>query len=292
MRRRNDLDHIVRHTQSFSEGGKLYKTLVSIAIGGVFLAAGILTLGFTGTFKLSAWLFGVVGMIAILCLGLVSILPWIRKIEKGEFKKVAITFICVIAACALLWIVCDWLLVAIFKNPTAGSATALFWFVKFAIILSLQLMVADIIAAFRLKYGNSFLPFQIITYCSYAFIDFYFTFLLVCVNLIGDKLEVSPAFAFLGNQFMITLVALAFVYAIISSSIIKRVEGRRMRNAADEYHTIEVKEEIEAQEAAEAEKTAEESTEDKLAKIKKLYEQELITKEEYEQKKSDLLKDI
>ena len=289
--RRRTVQSGVNLAQRFSEGGKLYRTLVSIAIGGIFLAAGIVVLGVTGIFTLSAFLFGIVGMIGILCLGLVSILPWIRRIEKGEFKKVSIAFICVIGACALLWIVCDWLLVAIFKNPTDSSAIALLWFVKIAVILSLQLMVADIIATFRLKYGNSFLPFQIITYLSYAFIDFYLTFMLLCIIIKGNNVELSPAFAALGSQAMITLVVLAVVYAIISSSIIKHVEGRRIRNMSEDYHTVTIKEEVEEQQAQE-EIVKEESTEEKLAKIKKLYEQELITQEEYEQKKSDLLKNI
>ena len=149
----------------FQSGGKLYKIMASISMLGVFLAAGILVLATTQVLKISAGLFGTVVMIGILCIAIVSTLPWIRRIEKNEYKTVAIAFISVIGACALLWIISDWLVVAMITNHNA--TIALLWVVKIAVILSLQLMVADVVAIMYLKFGKTYLPFQIITYLSY-----------------------------------------------------------------------------------------------------------------------------
>ena len=291
--RRNDIERLDRGLsmeQRFREGGKLYKILATISMVGIFLAAGILVLAGTGVFKISAGVFGTIAMIGILCLALISMLPWVRRFERNEYKSVAIAFMAVISTCAVLWIVSDWLIVAMVNNHNAG--VALLWFVKIAIILSLQLMVADVVAVMLLRFGKSYLPFQIITYLSYAFIDFYLTFLLCCIHINGGDIKLSPAFGALGGKAMITLIVLAVVYAAISSSILRFVQQRRLRNMVMDYH--EGKLSYVDQEEAEEPKAEEpkETPEEKLEKLKKLYEQELISKEDYEAKKAEIVKDL
>lgn len=288
-RRRNNLDRYDDLAEKFRNGGKLYKILASISMVGIFLAAGILVLAGTGVFKISAGVFGTVAMIGILCLALVSMLPWVRRFENGEYKKIAIAFMAVISTCAVLWIVSDWLIVAMVNNLNAG--VALLWFVKIAIILSLQLMVADVVAVMLLRFGKSYLPFQIITYLSYLFIDFYVTFLLCCIMINGGDIKLSPAFGVFGSKAMISLIVLAVVYAVISSSILRFVQQRRFRNMVNDYNEGKFdKVDDNAEEPVKEE--PKETTEEKLEKIKKLYEQELITKEEYEAKKTEIIKDL
>ena len=302
-RRLEELERRRQRVENFRRGGLLYRTLVSIAIVGVFLAAGIIVLGTTGTFKLSAGLFGTAAMIGILCLGILSALPWVKKIEENKYKMVAFVFIGLIAACMVLWIISDWLIVSIVNRGAAGedienTAYALLWFIKIAIILSLQLMLANVVAMLVLKYRNTMIAFQVITYASYAFIDFYLTFLFMCIRLFRNSsgepdVALSESFGILGSQPMVTLLILAIVYAAISSSIVKSVEARRLRRMTNDYYNgrdLDETNPINNEEPKEEPKV--ETTEEKLAKLKKLYEQELISKEEYEQKRADLLKDL
>ena len=289
-----DMERRRQRLENFRNGGKLYKTLVSIAIVGVFLAAGIIVLGTTGTFNLSAGLFGTAAMIGILCLGILTTLQWIKKIEEKKYMTVSFVFIGLIATCMVLWIVCDWLIVALVNSANPESTgIALLWVIKIAVILSLQLMVANVVAMVVLKYRKNMIAFQVITYLSYAFIDFYFTFMLLCIRIKSNTIELSDNFGVLGSQAMITLIVLAFVYAIISSSIVKSVEARRLRRMTNAYYNgrdLEEQEYMAKEEKKEEPKF--ETAEEKLAKLKKLYEQELITKEEYESKKADIMKEL
>ena len=122
-RPRNDVERGLSVLDRIQNGGKLYKIIASLSMIGTFLAAGILVLASTQVLKISAGLFGTVVMIGILCLGLVSTLPWIRRIEKNEYKSIAIAFISVIGVCALLWIISDWLVVAIITHTTYCNKT-------------------------------------------------------------------------------------------------------------------------------------------------------------------------
>ena len=74
-------------TKNFMKGGKIYKTISSIAITGIFVAVGILVLALTGNLKLSPALFGLMFSIAVLCMGLITTLPWVRRIEKNQVKN-------------------------------------------------------------------------------------------------------------------------------------------------------------------------------------------------------------
>ena len=294
MRRHiDDMDRKLNIAQKFADGGRLYKLLATIAMVGIFVAAGIIVLAATQVLKISPGLFGTAVMIGILSLALISILPWIRRIENNEYKTVSIAFVSVIAVCAVLWIISDWLVVAMITNHNAG--VALLWFVKIAIILSLQLMVADVVAVMYLRFKKSYMPFQIITYLSYGFIDFYLTFLLCCINIADGKIKVSNAFGLLGSHLMIALIALAVVYAAISSSILRFIQERRKRNMVNDYYEGKIKNldtDEEVQEKEEPKEEPKETPEQKLEKLKKLYDQELITKEDYEAKKAEIMKEL
>ena len=287
-RRRDPIGRGPTLGERFESGGTLYKILTTVSIVGIFIAAGILVLAATQVFKLSAGLFGTVAMIGILCLALVSMLPWVRRFERNENKPVAIAFMSVISACAVLWIVSDWLIVAMVTSGVGG--VALLWFVKIAIILSLQLMVADVVAVMVLRFGKTYLPFQIITYLSYAFIDFYVTFLLCCIHINGGDIQVGPAFGVFGSKAMIALISLAVVFAAISSSILRFIQTRRLRNMINDYSEGRLSGQAPQEGAKEEE--PKETPEEKLEKLKKLYEQELISKEDYEAKKAEIVKDL
>ena len=288
-------------TKGFMKGGKIYKTISSISIAGIFVAVGILVFALTGYLKLSPALFGLVFSIAVLCMGLVTTLPWVRRIEKNQVKKLSFLFIGFIGLCALLWLIAIWVVVglinagdAITDNAIAGTML----FVQITVVLSMQLLISTFIGNMILRFGKELIPFQVVTGISYLFLDFYITFALLCIriNPAIPELTVAESISLLGSRFMITLLILSLAFMGVSAGVMKSIETRRIR------HTTEILidknsplfENVDGEQSS-TQSTSEqnkESSQDRLEKLKNLYEQNLITEEEYNAKRADILKDM
>ena len=281
--------------------GKLYRALSTVAYVGVFAAFAIMIFSIVLHWNMNAYLWGAVASIAILSLGIISSLPWIRRIEKKEFKVVSLVFAIFIAACVLLWLVCLWMIVVIIGTQNAESAIWFAQFLKITIIVSLQLMVATFVGNVIIKCGKTMLAIQVISDLSYLFVDFYLSYLLICISI--DPLASSPvsintdALGVLGKGWMVALFVLALVYCLISNAIIKSVENRRVKAIAEDF-VLKAQEQSQAQttvninvvggEKVEAKETAEQ----KLAKLKDLYDKQLITESDYNKKRDEILKDL
>ena len=288
-------------TKNFMKGGKIYKTISSIAITGIFVAVGILVLALTGNLKLSPALFGLMFSIAVLCMGLITTLPWVRRIERNQVKKLSLVFIGFIGLCALLWLITIWVVVGLINQGSAVSDNAIagtMLFVQITIVLSMQLLITTFIGSMILRFGKELIPFQIITGISYLFLDFYITFALLCIRInpaIPD-LSVADSISILGSNAMITLLVLSLAFMGVSAGVMKSIETRRIR------HTTEILVEKDSplfdnvdngeNDTQQAQSQGKESPEDRLEKLKKLYEQNLITEEEYNSKRADILKDM
>ena len=259
---------------------------------GVFIIITILVLSIMGYIPMSAIIFGILATLAVLCIGALSALPWIKKIEKKDYFKTAIVFTSLIAICCLLWIICVWLAVNMYiklrDNSDASTLIKTLGFIKGTVIVTLQFMVASVVATCLTKFKKTMIPFQIITYVSYLFFDFYITFFLACIryNKIEGEVQISETIKLLGNKLMLTLFILAIVYVAISNAVIKRIQERKAKEFVEDNYdkSIDI--------GTETEQEPKDSIQEKLESLKKMYEAELITKEEYEQKKSEILKDM
>lgn len=288
-------------TKNFMKGGKIYKTISSIAITGIFVAVGILVLALTGNLKLSPALFGLMFSIAVLCMGLITTLPWVRRIERNQVKKLSLVFIGFIGLCALLWLITIWVVVGLINQGSAVSDNAIagtMLFVQITIVLSMQLLITTFIGSMILRFGKELIPFQVITGISYLFLDFYITFALLCIriNPAIPELSVADSISILGSNAMITLLVLSLAFMGVSAGVMKSIETRRIR------HTTEILVEKDSplfdnvdngeKDTKPEQSQGKESPEDRLEKLKKLYEQNLITEEEYNSKRADILKDM
>ena len=274
--------------QTVGKEGKLYRALSTTAFIGIFLAAGVVVTTLVNpSMHLNAWVWGVIVSIGVLSLGIISVLPWIRRLEKGEYKKISLTFIIFVAVCVDLWLVCIWLAITMFSTKNSDGAIWLLWFIKITVIISLQLMVATVVGDLVTKVKKTMIPFQVITYASYAFADFYLSFLLVCITITPaqGKIGVSSALGVLGNPLMVTLFCIALVYMMISSFIVKSIETRRMRNMATDNFENMISGKGADQQAAPAEKTME----GELTSLKDMLDKGLITEEEYANAKKNII---
>ena len=101
---------------------------------------------------------------------------------------------------------------------------------------------------------------------------------------------------------MVTLFVLAVVYILISRVVMKSVENRRMKNMIDDAATKErrgtnspvtLQENDQMPVNSEPVSAAAVATPtEKLAHLKEMLDQNLITQEEYDKKKEEILKDM
>jgi len=301
------------------QGGKVYKAINSISIIGLFIAVGLIVLMITKTIDVSANMTGIIIAIGILCFSCVTALPWIRRIERGEFKKLSYVFLGLVIISCVLWIAADIVVITqykVLKNTFASNTTLpdeerlkvlsnLFSslnFLKVALFLTIQFSIASFVATTVTKYGKTMLAFQVITYLSYLFVDFWISGLLFSFSIKSDFSAIQGSdvlsevfylnkefLEFLINKAVLTILALAVVYVGISNAVMKRQDQRKLN-----YALQDMGDGVETPIAGQEEQSAEqkESVEERLEKLKKMYESEIITKEEYEQKRAEILKDL
>ena len=298
LRRRDEnyIDH---------KGGKVYKTVNTLSMIGIFVAVALIVMAITGVMKLSSTLTGIIVAIAILCMYCMMALPWVRRIEKNEWKKTSIVFLGLIIVNCILWLVADILVISVYKQLTAEiSASAVsedvllktlrtLNYFKVSVIITLQASFAMFVANYITKYQGRMIPFQVIAYVSYLVVDAWLTLFLLSIkinsnpiaveNVLGLNLELLE---FLISKITITIFILAVLYVSISKGIVNRMDAGRQRAIAEDV--LDAAEKIDN-------KNPEEKTltpEGKLAKFKAMFEADLISKEEYEQKRAEILKDM
>ena len=303
--RKNYLLQAEAKNRIFAGGGKLYRTISSIAIAGLFLAVGIIILAVMQMFNMSVTLGCSVAVIAIICSSCLIALPWIRLIERGEFKRTSIVFLCLDIVCGLLWIVCAILVSSIITKSINGTMTETYAYntlrlIKVTLVITVQFFVSSFIGTGITKYRSTMVAFQVIAYLSYLLFDFFVSIILFCVEFSGGEINFnSELFAVINNRPMWTLFVVSIFYCAISSGIMNRQVLRRAKNMADDAFMDSVKDEVELRKAQREGKDVvdlteakNESAEEKLEKLKNMYEKELITKEEYEEKRKNILKDM
>lgn len=299
------------------QGGKLYKIINTCAIVGLFVAVGIVVLMITQTIKFSSSIIGLVIAIGILCFSCILALPWIRKIENNEFKILSYVFLGLIAVSCVLWIVSDIVIIHEYKeiksavngsNMTDEENVKFFNgivgalnYLKASVFISVQFSVASFIATSITKYKKTLIPFQAIAYTSYAVCDFWFSGFLFALNIKKASsvsgLDISDVFSvnsnmvkFLVSKAMLTIFILAVAYVIVANAVIKRMEQRKVKYATDDLANGRVPApQGGATVATEPEK---ETAQERLEKLKSMFDNKLITEEEYNQKKAEILKDM
>lgn len=278
---------------SYENESNIYKLISNIAVIGIFVSIAILVLGIAKIFKLNSFILGLIATIAIISIACWLVLPWIKRLTDGKNKNVAIVFISLIALCAVLWIISVYMIIHIYREAKAGGETisslvSTLKFVKVTLIISLQFLMASLIAETVMRYKNRMIVFQAITYASNLYFDFFVTFFLCCLSVnLEDGLKVSDNIKLLGNKFAIVLFVLAIIYMIISNAIIKKQEEKRVARAMHQNYDID------GEKKAEPESVVQEnSVEQRLESLKNMLDKNLITQEEYDKKREEILKDM
>ena len=117
-------------------------------------------------------------------------------------------------------------------------------------------------------------------YASHLYVDFFVTFFICCLTISNNAFEISESISFLGHKAVYVIFILALLYVMISSAVVKRIETKKVAQVAEDHDKI-INQQAPTQTA-----------EEKLAKLKEMYDKELITKEEYQAKKAEIIKEL
>ena len=290
-------DRADRGVRAVGRQGKAYRLITTFVILGLFFDVGFLTLGIMeGWFVAAPFMILLLAIIGILCMSAVLSLLWIRHLEKHELKTLSFVMLGILGFAAILWIAIASVIYSLIRNPE-GNTLAKMNFIRIGLILSFQVVEAIIISSTWARYRKNYLVFQIIMYVSNLFVDLWFSLLFAAIDLSGTEVVLREGITkLIFSHGMITMLVLFVVYVIISNSILKTIEDRRMRQirydltqAADNG---EFDAPTDADANADATPVATDTTEAKLEKIKDLYDKKLITEEEYNAKKAKILEEM
>lgn len=280
--------------------GKLYKIVQLAAIIIFVLAAAVFIFNIFGVISLDSTMMGVVISVGMLGLGGLNELPWVRifeRIKDKRFKITAIVFMALVGLVVILWIVCVWQIIGLVNSAAAGSEEGVLdqilnsiRTIRIALIVSLQFMVASGVAMNVVKYRKTMLPYQIMNGVALLYVDFYISLILTSFTITNDfNFEISPTAEWLSSPFLGAVFFIAIIVMVIVGTVFARADKRRLIATANEaVDANEVKSVTETDTAD----SKSETTEEKLSKIQSLYDKGLISREEFESKRKDILDNI
>ncbi len=292
-----DENFVVQQEENEAMGAhdsKLYKLITTFAVLGAFLTVGVLILGIILGF-LVAPLTLTLAIIAILCLSAILILPWIKKLESKQNKTLSIVFLAFTGLCSVLWIIAAIIIyVIVVSDSISASASAVYISaLKWIIIISAQFLTASTITSMIMRYKKTYLIFQIITTISMVFVDLYVSCILFGLYFDAENsIQINKGiYEFIFSTPMIALFVMFIVFSAISLGIINRMERNRgvggyVRAARQEKYQQASKE------VAELPKEEAPSATERLAKLKEMLDAGLITQEEFEAKKAEILNEV
>lgn len=295
-KRRREERRLDREIAARAPKSKLQKLLTNLALVTLLLAIALLIIYFTGVAGRSMEFALIVAIVFIITALLGLSIPWAVNIQKKENTKLSIIFLSFVGVCAVFWIISAFLVYNIVKQVTLGNEPSQFSasivFIQVSLFISLQFAFANMIATNITKYKKDLLVFQIIMYISHVFLDFYLSLLVWSFKITeSGGLEFGDHAYLLLNPIMLTVLAIALVYIVISNVILTRIQRRKNRGLigtiAESYHSTLSDSEQSPQTPAAQE--AQPSTEDRLAKLKEMYDKQIITQEEYEAKRKDII---
>lgn len=275
----------------------LLKLLTNVSLYLMLFIIAIIVVSLFGYISLGAGLVKLLLVLCVVCASTWLAMPWARRLQGDpKHKTVSIVFLSLVGVLAVLWIVgifmsanlIDIISKAV-KNEAseellAKSTTAVARYLKWVVVFFIQFIFANSVATTIIKYGKEKLPYQVILYVCGLFLDVFFVKVLFIFNITEDySLKVSNA-DFFKSKFVWLLFVLSVIILFASSAFNKRYEKRRRQEA-----TIS---EVENARQSKKEEAGSESIEVKLEKLKNLLEQKLITQEEYDAKKQEILKEL
>ena len=280
----------------------------SIAIAAA-LAGVLFALFFIVEYLRHAWLMKLIFIVFAVCVGGGMTLPWItqyasdkKKAEKGEEvaawrKYVVYAYWGFIGVCTLLWIISVFLTgdaIQSILDKTDYDPQKLFLMLRVSIIVTIQAAIGTVVAISTMRYGKNYLGLRIVMYVAVAYLDFWVSWAVASVTIDGlTNQTVTPLF----NTFLWVLAVLMAVGLGVAGGLF----GRQARNKEIELYLKGdvtkltegevdlVDAEVEPTVVSAPQSAGGGNVEQQLAKIKDLLDKGIITEEEYQAKRKDII---
>lgn len=273
-----------------------YNVLGWFAFFGIFALAALLGLGLTDVLPMTPGPIVSMAIILILLIGVILEMQWVNYLKDPKRRILAIVFMAFIGVCVILWVVSVAMLYFVIKKDDgdiSGALNTMVPLMQASFIISLQFAIASLIANTILKYGKKLIIIQVVSYVSHVFVDFYLSFLVCCVTVTGGFN--AGLFGFLGHPTMISILVIALMYALLSRSILKRLNKKTTKMVLGEdgkFKEVEVNVDTKTETTEPAPKEEKKSAKARLAELKSMLDEGMITQEEYDQKKADIINNM
>ncbi len=290
-----------------NKGGTVYNALSTASLVGLFLSVGILIVGVMR---------GTMGAGLVLTLSILTIifgccalsLVWVRSLERKRFVKTSIVFLAFTVICGALWIGAAISIYCMLTNPNTDKLGLWLNFLRISLVITMQFVFANIICRNIIRYKKTYLAFQIIFYISCLYVDFFLSLMSLSLKFYNNNIQLdNSTLEMLFSGPFLTCFIVAVVYVFISNQIldsIARKKGLKTGKGgmiSSLFDDAEFEEDLKKAEEKKntpvppvvpAKKEDNSSVKERLAELKKLYNEGIITKEEYDAKRNDILEDI
>ena len=295
---------------------KLYRVVRNAVIIAAVMITTFFILAFVFEELRKPGVFKFVFVVYALCAGGGMTLPWIIQFERdrkrqknGEsvaawHKYVFFGALGLIAVCTLLWVISvfvigDDILLAISDGKNNEQFASSFTMLRLSIIVTLQVAIATVIATNAMRYGKKYLALRIIMYVALAYLDFYISWIVATITTAVFN---GVPFAPLEVTFIVPAIMMAVALGVAGGLFRSHAQRKEVElfmkgdmKALTEGDVDLIDAETNAtgwgrpETASTAPTPPAADPEKQLLKIKELLDKGIITEEEYQAKRKDII---
>ena len=242
-------------------------------------------------------------------------LPWITELSREERRKakgenipkwhkwVAFAFFGLIGVTTIFWIVSVFTLGDAIQNLIDDADTLIdpkaFTPLRVSVILTIQVLLGSVIAVSTLRFGKKYLGLRIVMYVTLAYLDFWLSWVVgsITVNKLNNS-EVTPIFQTIWWVIaVLSAVGLGAAAGIFGAQarrkeieLIIKGDTKNLTEGDVDLLDAQTTSSVYTDSPKPVDNTpAGKTPEEQLAKIKDLLDKGIITEEEYQRKRQDII---
>ncbi len=275
----------------------IFKLISYLSIGSLIAMLGLFVLIIMDFIPFNRFMFVLIGVLTVVSLTMSLATPWAKRNSEGKNKVLSYVMLGLIGLAMILWIIVVFLLLGIYNKIVANSVTTkniavAVNFIQACIIITLQVVFASVIALKISNFGKENMVLQVLTYLGYVIIDFFACYLVTRITFNNDGIKFH-SLTLLTNKASITILIFAVIIVGVVEGFNKGRIKRMQKDQAEQGLAGELKGKKQTKiNQTESQSNKAEDAEAKLEKLKALLDKNLITQEEYDKKKQEIIKDL
>lgn len=270
---------------SFKNKSTLEKLFVTIPIVSAFVIVALFVLMMFGFLPVNRIVIDILLLLTVACFGCLSSLTTTKILAKDKKNIWALIILGLTALTCLLWIIFIFVSQAfldslISSSSSSGSIVGVWTYAKIVIFVTIQTILANIILSTSNVFKKEYFWFQIVMYVSNAIVDIWLSILFLSMVVVDGEIVLKATWL-VTEKLSWVVIILFGSFSALANVIFQNVLKRKTRTLVSNENVII------------SQDTAQENTiEARLKKLEELKEKNIITQEEYDQKKSKILDEI